>query len=52
MVKEIKKNSKNIYFCTECGMAYAENKWAKKCEKWCLKHHTCNIEIVKHAIRK
>ncbi|MBI5332244.1 MAG: hypothetical protein HZB65_01600 [Candidatus Aenigmarchaeota archaeon] len=43
---------KKSYLCRECGFIYKENKWADACEKWCKKNHTCNIDIIKHAIVK
>ncbi|MBI2107466.1 hypothetical protein HYT57_05770 [Candidatus Woesearchaeota archaeon] len=50
MVKEQIKNNKKHFICEECKFAYKEEEWAKKCEEWCKKHHSCNIEITKHAI--
>ena len=37
--------------CPECGLAYPEKDWAEKCETWCKKYKTCNLEITKHAIK-
>ena len=51
MVKEIKKDNKTLYQCGECGFFYAEEEWAKKCEAWCRKYHTCNLEIIEHATK-
>jgi len=50
MVKEKIKNSKKNFICEECGFAYKEKEWVEKCEKWCKEHHSCNIEITKHAL--
>ena len=50
MVKEIKKNGDTLYLCEECGMAYKEKEWAQKCQAWCKEHHTCNLEIIEHAV--
>ncbi len=50
MVKEIKKNGKTLYICEECGFAYEQKEWAEKCQAWCQEHHTCNLEIMEHAI--
>ena len=44
--------SKLLYKCPECGFEYEEKEWAKKCEAWCREDHTCNLEIIKHAIKK
>jgi hypothetical protein len=45
MVKKID----SMFICEECDLKFKEEKWAKACEEWCAKHHTCNIEICKHA---
>jgi len=50
MVKEILKNNKKVYQCEECKFIYKEKKWAEKCQKWCKKNHSCNIEIIKNAV--
>lgn len=47
----MKKNNKKLYKCPECGLQYEEKKWADKCEAWCKEHHTCNLEIIKHAVK-
>ena len=41
-----------LYQCPECGFWYKEKEWAEKCETWCKEHKTCNLEIIKHAIKK
>lgn len=41
---------KKQYKCEECGMSYLEKELAEKCQAWCSKHQSCNIEIIKHAI--
>lgn len=41
---------KRLFQCPECGLAYREKEWAQKCEAWCRKHKSCNLEIIKHAI--
>lgn len=40
------------YKCSECGLKYKEKEWAEKCETWCKKYKSCNLEIIKHAINK
>ncbi len=50
MVKEVKKKGQTLYVCEECGMAYAEKKWAQKCEAYCKKYHACNLKIIGHAV--
>ena len=41
-----------FYSCPECGLRYAELNWAKQCEAWCRKYHSCNLAITKHALKK
>lgn len=41
--------NKNLYQCKECGFHYKGKELAEKCEDWCKKHKTCNIEIIKQA---
>src|SRR3989344_1129878 len=42
---------KESYQCKECGLKYADRKWAAKCEEWCKKHKSCNLEIIEYAIK-
>jgi len=51
MVKEIEKQGKKYYICEECGFAYMDKETAQKCEDWCNKHHSCNLEITKSAVQ-
>ena len=51
MVKEKIKNNKKYYICEECSFAYNDKKWAQKCQNWCKKYNSCNIEITKHAVK-
>lgn len=48
MVKKIKESCQ----CRECKLFYADILLAKKCEKWCKRHKSCNLEITKYAIKK
>jgi len=52
MVREIKQEKKELYQCEECGFKYVEKEWAEKCEDWCKKHKSCNLEITEHAIKE
>ncbi len=52
MVRIIKFRGENTYQCDDCGLKYKEKNIAEKCEAWCKKHHSCNIEITKNAINK
>lgn len=50
MVKQITKNNMAYFICPECNFAYKGKETAAKCEEWCKKYHSCNIEITKHAV--
>ena len=50
MVNRITENKKTYYICPECNFAYKDKEIALKCENWCQVHHSCNIEITKHAV--
>lgn len=41
-----------LYKCEECGFEYKEKEWAEKCQDWCKKHKSCNLELIKHSIKK
>ena len=51
MVKQIKIKGIIYFQCEECDFYYKEKKFAEKCELWCNKHHSCNLEITKHSIK-
>lgn len=40
------------FSCSECGLSYIKKDLAIKCEDWCKKHNSCNLEITKHAVNK
>ena len=48
----IKSDKKELYQCDECGFKYIDKTTALKCEEWCKEHHSCNLEIIEHAVRK
>ena len=50
MVKEIRQGNMVYYTCEECGFAYETKELAQKCRDWCSKHHSCSLEITKHAV--
>jgi lipopolysaccharide biosynthesis regulator YciM len=52
MVKVLIEENKKLYQCEECGFKYTEKEWAEKCEAWCKEHKSCNLEIIKHAIKE
>lgn len=46
------KENKVYYRCASCGFKYKEKEWAEKCKAWCSEHHSCNLEITRHAVRE
>lgn len=48
-MKEVNEEGDILYQCEECGLTYVEKSWAEKCEAWCKKTKSCNLEIIKHA---
>ena len=48
----MKKTDDGVYQCEECDLLYLDSSWAGKCEEWCRKHKSCNLEITNHAISK
>ncbi len=51
MNNNYQKTNKKLFKCPECGLNYSEAKWAERCEKWCKKYHSCNLEIIEHSIK-
>lgn len=38
--------------CPICGLHFESKAWAEKCEAWCIKYKSCNIEIIKHVVKE
>lgn len=51
MVQEIAREAKRYYQCEECGFLYADKETAEKCQAWCREHKSCNLEIIKYAVK-
>ncbi len=41
-----------IYRCSECGLGYTDKEIALKCQAWCKEHKSCNLDIIKYAIKE
>jgi len=46
------KTKTNLFTCHECGLKYSDTEWRDKCEKWCKDNKSCNLNIIKHSIKK
>jgi predicted ATP-dependent serine protease len=44
------KRNRTLYVCEECGLQYRDEELAEKCEEWCRKYKSCNLEITRHAV--
>lgn len=51
MVKEIQEGEQTLYKCEECGLNYQEKEIAEKCQAWCKETNSCNLEIIKFAVK-
>lgn len=45
-------SGKRIYRCSECSLGYTDEKIAAACQAWCKKHKSCNLDIIKYAIKE
>lgn len=47
-----KEEKLKLYQCPECGLKYREKEIVEKCEAWCQEHKSCNLEIIKYAVKE
>ncbi|HEX9664458.1 MAG TPA: hypothetical protein VGA49_01400 [Patescibacteria group bacterium] len=52
MVRKITQTGENLYQCEACGLFYKEEELAKRCQAWCAEHKSCNLDIIKQAVKK
>jgi hypothetical protein len=50
MVKEVEHKGKKYFMCEACDMYYLDSATAQKCEDFCNKFKSCDLEIMKHAV--
>ncbi len=51
MTEETNLKGEIVYKCRECGLYYKRKDNAEKCQNWCEKHKSCNLNITKNAIK-
>lgn len=51
MVQEIQEGEQTLYKCEECDLKYQEKGIAEKCQAWCKETNSCNLEIIKFAVK-
>lgn len=44
--------TETFYPCLVCGLRYPTQELAKQCEVWCQEHQSCNLEIIKYALKE
>jgi len=42
--------TKEVYVCEACNFLYSKKELAEKCEEWCNKYKSCNMQITKSSI--
>jgi len=43
-------SGQQTYICPVCGLQYPTQELAQSCKRWCETHHSCNLDIIEHAI--
>lgn len=51
MTNIIQRDGKTLYQCEECGLKYENKEIAEKCQAWCSQHKSCNLDIIKYAVK-
>ena len=44
-----KNQQEQLHKCPACGLMYKDKEYAEKCEAWCTKYQSCNLDIIQHA---
>jgi len=51
MAEEENLEGQIVFKCMKCGWLYKNRNMAEKCEEWCERHNSCDLEITKYAIK-
>jgi len=49
---ETRFGNKTAYMCEECGLIYKNKTIAEKCQNWCDKYKSCNLNITRNALNR
>jgi len=52
MVNTLKYKNKELHQCGKCGLKYKDKETAEKCQAWCKEHKSCNLDIIKFAVKE
>lgn len=47
---EKRVGERTLYQCSECGFHYEDKATAERCEEWCRRTKSCNLDIVREAV--
>lgn len=50
MVRKVKLDEREVYICEVCGFGYEDEKIAETCQRHCLTHKACSLEITSKAV--
>ncbi|MBI4160733.1 MAG: GTPase [Candidatus Yanofskybacteria bacterium] len=42
---------RELYQCEECGLKYENKEIAEQCQAWRDEHKSCNLDLIKHAVK-
>lgn len=45
-------DTSKTFVCPECKLEYDDKEWKDKCEAFCKKFKSCNLDIISHARQK
>ena len=51
MVEETNLEGKIVFKCMKCGWIYRDEESAMKCQQWCEKHDSCDMELTRHSLK-
>ena len=51
MVEKANFEGNKVFKCMKCGWFYKSLEIAQKCEDWCKKHNSCNLNLTNQAIK-
>ena len=50
MVREEEFRGGRYHTCEDCHLHYEDKSWADRCEDWCTRNGTCNLDITRNSL--